>query len=69
MFAFAPVPLIRKNYIKKKLTECKAFSPDTAVTFEKAGILNPNMFMGVTNVMIKRGILVKYGEKYYLNNQ
>ena len=69
MFLFAPVPLIRRNYIKNKLTECKAFSPDTAVTFEKAGVINPHMFKRVTSLMIKQGILVQCGEKYYLNNQ
>ncbi|MBD5104813.1 MAG: hypothetical protein HDT47_08130 [Ruminococcaceae bacterium] len=65
----APVPLIRKNHIIKKLRECKAFSPETAVTFEKAGIINPHMFKRVNYAMIEQGILVQCGEKYYLNNQ
>ena len=54
----APVPLIRKNHIIKKLRECKAFSPETAVTFEKAGVINPHMFKRVTHVMTKQGTLV-----------
>ena len=64
---FAPVALIRKKRIIEKLWECKAFSPETAVTFEKAGIINPHMFKRVTQVMIKQGTLVQCGEKYYLN--
>lgn len=65
----APVPLIRRNYIIKKLRKCKAFSSETAVTFEEAGIINPHMFKRVTQVMIKQGILVQCGEKYCLNIQ
>lgn len=68
MFA-APVPLIRKKHIINKLRECKAFSPETAVTFEKAGVINPHLFKGVTRVMTKQGTLVQCGEKYYLSNQ
>lgn len=65
----APVPLIRKKHIINKLRECKAFSPETAVTFEKAGVINPHMFKRVTHIMTKQGTLVQCGEKYYLNNQ
>lgn len=68
MFA-APALLIRKKHIINKLRECKAFSPETAVTFEKAGIINPHMFKRVTHAMTKQGTLVQCGEKYYLNNQ
>lgn len=65
----APVPLIRRNYIIKKLRKCKAFSSETAVTFEEAGIINPHMFKGVNHAMIRHGALVQCGEKYYLNIQ
>ena len=64
---FAPVPLIRKKRIIEKLRQCKAFSPETAVTLEKAGVINPHMFKRVTQVMINQGTLVQCGEKYYLN--
>lgn len=65
----APVPLIRRNYIIKKLRKCKAFSPETAVTFEEAGVINPHLFKGVNCAMIRQGTLVQCGEKYYLNVQ
>ena len=68
MFA-SPALLIRKKHIVEKLRECKAFSPETAVTFEKAGIINPHMFKRVNYALIEQGILVQYGEKYYLSNQ
>ena len=61
MFVAAPVPLIRK-----KLRECNAFSPETAVTFVQAGIVNPHMFGRVNQVLIKQRVLGKCGEKYYL---
>ncbi len=36
MAFFPPIPLIRKNLIIKKLTECNAFSEETAKTFVEA---------------------------------
>ncbi len=44
MAFFPPIPLIRKKLIIKKLTECNAFSEETAKTFSEAGIINPNGF-------------------------
>lgn len=69
MIVVAPIPLIRKKHIIQKLKKCSAFSPETAITFEKAGVINPNMFKRVADVMIRQGILGKCGEKYYLNNK
>lgn len=66
MFVASPVPLIRKKYIIQKLRECNAFSPETAVTFEQAGIVNPHLFGRVNQVLINQRVLGKCGEKYYL---
>lgn len=39
MVFFPPIPLIRKNYMIKKLTGSNAFSEETAKTFLEAGIV------------------------------
>ena len=68
MAFFPPIPLIRKNLIIKKLTECKAFSEETAKTFAEAGIINPNGFSNITERLINQGTLTRTKEnKYYLN--
>lgn len=61
-----PVPLIRRNYIIRKLRRAGAVSPQTAVTFKEAGIINPSWFPMVTEVMLGRGLLGQAGERYYL---
>ncbi len=62
----ALLPLIRRNYVIRKLRKCRALSPETAVTFQQAGIINPNGFQRVTRVMLKRGTLAAVGDRYYL---
>ena len=42
MAFFSPIPLIRKNLIIKKLTECNAFSEETAKTFIEARNISKN---------------------------
>ena len=70
MAFFPPIPLIRKNLIIKKLTECNAFSEKTAKTFIEAGIINPDGFKKVNEKLIKEKILVRTKDgKYYLNKQ
>ena len=59
-------PLIRRNYVIRKLRKCGVLSPETAVTFQQAGIINPNGFRRVTRVMLKRGTLAVVGYRYYL---
>ena len=67
MTFFPPIPVIRKNYIIKKLMQCQAYSEDSAKTFQEAGIINPNGFKNVTEMMINKKILVKTKDnKYYL---
>lgn len=61
-----PVPLIRRNYVLNKLRKAGAVSPETAVTFGEAGIINPTGFPGVTRMMIRTGLLGQAGDKYYL---
>lgn len=63
---FAPVPLIRRNYVRNKLRKAGAFSPQTAVTLKQAGVINPTWFPQVTKAMVKARILAQVGEKYYL---
>ena len=68
MAFFPPIPLIRKNLIIKKLTKHNAFSKDTAITFEEAGIINPTGFTKITNKLIEQNIIIRTKEgKYYLN--
>ena len=68
MAFFPPIPLIRKNLIIKKLTECGAFSEQTAKSFVEAGIINPNGFKKINEILIKQKVLVRTKEgKYYLN--
>lgn len=64
---FAPVPLIRHNHIIKQLIKAGATSPETAVTLEQAGVMNPNRFKPVRNIMLKRGELCAVGDKYYVD--
>lgn len=63
-----PVLLIRKKMIIKKLTRCGAFSEESAVSFEQAGVFNPNAFQRLTKRMVKMNILTQTKDgKYYLN--
>lgn len=63
---FAPVPLIRRNHVMDRLRKAGALSPETAVTFREAGVINPNGFRRVTSMMIRTGLLGQAGERYYL---
>lgn len=63
---FAPVPLIRRNHIIDRLRKAGALSPETAVTFREAGVINPDGFRRVTGMMIRTGLLGQAGERYYL---
>ena len=68
MAFFPPIPLIRKKLIIRKLSECKAFSEESAKTFVEAGIINPNGFNKITDNLIKKQIIIKTKDnKYYLN--
>ena len=68
MTFFPPIPLIRKKLIIKKLTECNAFSEETAKTFNEVGIVNPNGFNKINERLIRQKVIVKTKDgKYYLN--
>lgn len=68
MAFFPPIPLIRKKLIIKKLTECNAFSEETAKSFSEAGIINPTGFNKINEILIKQKVLTKTKDgKYYLN--
>ena len=65
--AYPPIPLIRRNLIVSKLRESGAVSPETAKTFAEAGVINPNGFSRITEVMLKRGTIKKTADgKYYI---
>lgn len=67
MAFYPPVILIRKKVIIKRLRESGAVSPETAKTLAEAGIINPNVFPGVTERMVKEGIINKTADgKYYI---
>ncbi len=64
---FPPIPLIRKRRIIQKLTEHKAFSAETAVSFKEAGIINPNAFGKITQKLVNDNVIKKAeNNKYYL---
>ena len=62
-----PVLLLRRKIIIKRLTECNAFSTETAVTLKDAGVFNPNAFKRLNTILVNRGILGKTSDdRYYL---
>lgn len=60
-----PVLLLRRKIIIKRLTECNAFSPETAVTLKDAGVFNPNAFKRLNTILVNRGILGKTSDDRY----
>lgn len=67
MAFFPPFILIRKKVIIKRLRQSGATSPETAKTLADAGIINPNILPGVTERMVKKGIINKTADgKYYI---
>ena len=66
MAYFPPVPAIRRNLLITRLRACNAVSMETAVTLSEAGIINPNGFTQITELLCKRRIIFKEGNRYYL---
>ncbi len=65
---FPPIPLIRRNHIIRQLRKRGAFSERTAVTLEEAGVINPNAFSRINDVLVKQWVLSRAeGQRYYLN--
>ena len=62
---FPPIPLIRKNYIVKKLAKSGAISEETAKSFEEAGITNSNAFKIINEKLEKEKVLVKTKNNKY----
>lgn len=68
--AFPTVLLMQRGTIIKKLTECGAFSEETAVTLEQAGVFKvfKKVFPYVLKTMEKKKTITQTkGGKYYLN--
>ncbi len=63
---FPPVPAIRRNHIISKLRQRGAVSMETAVTLSDAGVINPNAFQRITELLCRRGILKQVENRYYL---
>ena len=60
--------LLRKSLIIKKLSQCGAYSDETAKTLSEAGIGKPDRFKIINDKLEKQKILVRTkGNKYYLN--
>ena len=60
--------LFRKSLITKKLSQCNAYSEESAKTFLEAGISKPDRFKRITDKLEKQKIIVRTKDnRYYLN--
>ena len=67
MAFFSPIPLIRKNAILKSLKECGATTEKTARTLSEAGVINPNGFMRITELLVRQGVIHRTSDgRYYV---
>ena len=67
MAFFAPIPLIRRNIILKSLKNCGATSEQTARTLTDAGVVHPNGFKRITEMLVRRGMIHKTPDgRYYV---
>ena len=67
MAFFPPIPLIRRNVIIRKLMACGATSVETAKTLTAAGVINPNGFKRITDMLVETNVIHKTVDgKYYL---
>ena len=67
MAFFPPIPLIRKNVILKKLRDCGATSEKTARTLAEAGVINPNGFKHITELLVRQGAIHRTSDiRYYV---
>lgn len=65
MAFFPPIPLIRKNVILKKLRDCGATSEKTARTLAEAGVINPNGFKHITELLVRQGAIHRTSDSRY----
>ena len=67
MAFFPPIPLIRRNVIVRRLRACGATSAETARTLADAGILNPNAFKRITELLVAHGTIHRTPDgRYYV---
>lgn len=60
--------LLRKSLIIKKLSQCGAYSEETAKTLSDAGVGKPDRFKIINDKLEKQKILVRTKDnRYYLN--
>ena len=65
MAFFPPIPLIRKNVILKKLRDCGATSEKTARTLAEAGVINPNGFKHITELLVRQCAIHRTSDSRY----
>jgi hypothetical protein len=65
MAFFPPIPLIRKNVILKKLRDCGTTSEKTARTLAEAGVINPNGFKHITELLVRQGAIHRTSDSRY----
>ena len=65
MAFFPPIPLIRKNVILKKLRDCGATSEKTARTLAEAGVINPNGFKRITELLVQQDAIHRTSDSRY----
>ena len=64
---FPPVLLMRRNVIRKKLTEAGATTPERALTLAEAGVINPYGCRRVTEFLVQKGFIRRISDnRYYL---
>lgn len=67
MAFFPPIPLIRKNVILKNLRDCGATSEKTARMLAEAGVINPNGFKRITELLVRQGAIHRTSDgRYYV---
>ncbi len=67
MAFFPPIPLLRRNVILKKLSECGATSEKTARTLAEAGVINPDGFKRITESLVRQGAIHRITDgRYYV---
>lgn len=54
----------------KKLAASGAYDAEHAVTFQEAGVINPQAFRNITKKLLKNGLIVSCLDgRYYIGNK
>lgn len=64
---YHPLLLLRKRVIVNRLKDCGAISEKTAKSLVEAGVINPNGFERMTEILVEAGTIHKTSDgKYYV---